>query len=267
MKKQPLLLFRLEPKRRYELIGYWFCCALVAGISVLSPTAIFPILSTILFSLFFLWCLLKAIRRVLHYHRAVQGTPHNTPKDYFADPTFNRQHFGYRLFAIAAWVIFLLLCLLGKVLFAPPPTVFLAICLFLCSLDIVFYSKYCLFTILYTKFTGSKINCCHLCPIRGWDFLMYTSALLFTLDSESVLHNIGVIITLLLMTTCLILWEVVKFRLLPIDQRRRDCVRCNHTCGKEYGAVVRCFRTPMITPAKSKEKEPEKEPVLMGSDR
>jgi len=150
----------------------------------------------------------------------------------------------YRQTAIIIWIFFIGICLVLRFCCKIYNGFYVAGVYFLFGLDILFFSRYCLFNFLYSlrkikEIKNKKLACCYTCPIRGWDMPMMTSPLLLLLSGEKSPILFIVICAVLFSIIVMISWERVKFKFI---HRNKNCEKCGCKCGEEYNNTRICLR-------------------------
>lgn len=135
-------------------------------------------------------------------------------------PSMRRREFTktyglFRLRVALFWLAFIVLCLLGKLMFKINHHYFYGCTFFFLCLDRWFVNGIC----LLQKFSdprGKTVICCCSCPCRGWDLMMIHTPLLFALEPQWSLENGMIILSSTLGLISLICWESNKFHLMDV---------------------------------------------------
>lgn len=155
------------------------------------------------------------------------------------NPEQKVQRDKYRAGMLIIWLIFIWLNILGYIFIEIPEEFYLGMVCFLAILDMIFYKKYCLLNKIVNKVFHTKIYCCYMCPIRGWDLLMMFSPTLFIVKTAPVYLKVLIILLNVLSALGMYCWEQVKNYIAYNAPMHGEC---KHECGPEYFVKRKCNR-------------------------
>lgn len=207
------------------MIGYFICSILILIFYLLSIDVIdFFTTFICIISIY------KSVIRIKNYRTININKESNYNKNIYKK---------YRIRIGMFWFGFLVICFFAKKILKISSYYFLAGVFFLFSLDIFFYTSFCLLNKIANFRTNSKLKCCYTCPVRGWDLLMLILPTVFISLEVNVTNKILIIIACFLSLICLIYWEMIK-KYLVSDYANHK--KCKNTCGEEYFGKRKCNR-------------------------
>lgn len=244
------LLENMNPNKRTPLIIYLIVSVIVLCLAFhVTLSKCTNVERAILNFFIFIACVIsvfKGIYRRMEYQSLTAVNPTdtiipNSTLDHFSKNEYKR----YQLFVLSFWMGFMVLCVIGKCTVLNP-WYFLSGVFFLYALDIIFYSGLCFLNFIACKTIHSRIQCCHYCPVRGWDLLMLTFPIIFVWNQTVWFLKPFIAAALFASLLNLITWETHKYSILDIihikTKHPKACGKCRQTCGIEYKDGRRCYR-------------------------
>lgn len=167
----------------------------------------------------------KGIAIFMHYKNARLRNYCSIDKKEFSD-----KYRWFRIKVALFWLAFIILCLVGRLVFEIDYQYFYSCTYFFLALDRWFVNEGCLLR-KFSDFKNKTVKCCCGCPCRGWDLSMIHTPLLFAISAQSIAEDVLICVSSILAVISLINWERAKYRLVEV---RAKCPKvCNLSLCRE----------------------------------